>query len=733
MVLKKILFLVAVFLSVTVVSFLTVSFLYEYYIKQIEENIKNKPPQNIALATAGGLTVEYSDGSLMYLPKGLYKNLDGKESYKNLSDIPGLLVKTVVVSEDRRFFDHNGVDILGLIRALTVVLLTDDIQGGSTITQQLARTLYLTTERSIERKIKEAFIAIWLEQNLSKGDILELYINSVYLGNGIYGFPAAAKYYFGKDMEDLEITEIARLVATLRSPEPGNPLKTARNTELARTVLRKMNSSGLITDDEFTKALKKLSEEVVTPHHRVTNSFDQELFWRIVLELGELGFKLEELRKGYTVRTTINRSFQNLLYRNLDPKSAGLIVDVNTGKILATYGIGVYKGKRQVGSVIKPLYYYLAFMGGWNSTDKLEDNPLKIREWEPQNFDKKFLGSVTVEQALVQSRNIPSVNLFNAIGINNVKKFLKDELLIDGFYPDNATLALGTLETSLENVAKGFMPIYNGGVVIKPTIIDYIVNKDGKKVYEYSNRYYYYSRVLRKPESIIKVVKPIKGFDKRTPIEASVMILPIMQKVLTSGTGTRAYIPGRTIYGKTGTADRNAWFVGGDGKYLMLIAKDGTDLSGGIDVAPVWKKIALETDIGLHPLTLPLDINVRKIENEVQTEKEEVESLPAQTINENYGEAATTTSIIESNLESSVTQNEFESKQTEKSPVPTPEEILEAFKSKKASPEEIANMLKELNNDMEAIRLIKEMGEYEASIEGSTERTSQVNDYYFGR
>ncbi len=730
---KKILFLVAVFLSVTVVSFLTVSFLYEYYIKQIEENIKNKPPQNIALATAGGLTVEYSDGSLMYLPKGLYKNLDGKESYKNLSDIPGLLVKTVVVSEDRRFFDHNGVDILGLIRALTVVLLTDDIQGGSTITQQLARTLYLTTERSIERKIKEAFIAIWLEQNLSKGDILELYINSVYLGNGIYGFPAAAKYYFGKDMEDLEITEIARLVATLRSPEPGNPLKTARNTELARTVLRKMNSSGLITDDEFTKALKKLSEEVVTPHHRVTNSFDQELFWRIVLELGELGFKLEELRKGYTVRTTINRSFQNLLYRNLDPKSAGLIVDVNTGKILATYGIGVYKGKRQVGSVIKPLYYYLAFMGGWNSTDKLEDNPLKIREWEPQNFDKKFLGSVTVEQALVQSRNIPSVNLFNAIGINNVKKFLKDELLIDGFYPDNATLALGTLETSLENVAKGFMPIYNGGVVIKPTIIDYIVNKDGKKVYEYSNRYYYYSRVLRKPESIIKVVKPIKGFDKRTPIEASVMILPIMQKVLTSGTGTRAYIPGRTIYGKTGTADRNAWFVGGDGKYLMLIAKDGTDLSGGIDVAPVWKKIALETDIGLHPLTLPLDINVRKIENEVQTEKEEVESLPAQTINENYGEAATTTSIIESNLESSVTQNEFESKQTEKSPVPTPEEILEAFKSKKASPEEIANMLKELNNDMEAIRLIKEMGEYEASIEGSTERTSQVNDYYFGR
>lgn len=541
--------------------------------------------------TPASLTIEYADGTPLYSPKTIWVDFD---------DIPALVKDSVIASEDKRFYSHSGVDIKGIIRSLFVILTTDEIQGGSTITQQLARTLYLTQERSLKRKIKEALIALWLEQNYSKEEILEMYVNSVYLGNGIYGFPAAAKYYFGKNLDEITPIEVAMIVSTLRSPEKANPLKEL-NKDFTKTTLRKMRENGVITNREYEISINQLDSERVATMRKQNVSFDEDLFWMVVLELKELNFDLGMLRNGFRVRTTIDRNLQRLLQNNIDKVNmAGLIIEHTTGRIRAAYGLGILSGRRQVGSVIKPIYYYLAFMNGWNKNDLLEDKPITIGTWQPQNFDKEFWGQVTLENALIFSRNIPSVNLFMQIGQNNVKNFMKNTLKIDGYYPNDATLSLGTLETSLVDVAKGFQPIFNGGIVLKPKLIEFVRDKDGVNYYSFQ-------------PSVLSVVKPFREFDKRTPTEASILSLQIMEKVVSMGTGKSANIPGRKVYGKTGTAEKNAWFVAGDGKYLFLLVKDGKELTGGKDVAPIWKKIAIETDIGTNEVSLPVKSHIASV------------------------------------------------------------------------------------------------------------------------
>jgi len=568
-------FLLILFIIIAAVSCVVPLAIYEWYTGRLELPQNNVP---------SSLIVEYSDGTPLYTPKTVWVDFD---------NIPTSLKDFIIASEDKRFYTHSGVDIVGIIRSAIVILTSDDIQGGSTITQQLARTLYLTMEQTWKRKIKEAFIALWLEQNYSKNEILELYINSVYLGNGVFGFPAAAKYYFNKTLDQLSTSEIAMLVATLRSPEKANPLKDL-NTDFSKTVLRKALEEEVINSDEYDEALKKIGEKHLYAVKTASQSFDNDLFWMVVLELRDLGFELGNLRNGSRVRTTIDKNMQMLLNNNIDKSNmAGLIVEHTTGRIRAAYGLGINNGRRQLGSVVKPFYYYLAFMAGWNKSDILKDEPLTIGKWSPQNFDKAFWKEVTLENALIYSRNVPSVNLFMALGQNNVQNFMKNELKVGGYYPNDATISLGTVETSLIDVAKGFEPIFNGGIVIQPRLIEYVKDKDGMMLYSY------------RPD-IVNVVKAPKNMDQRTPTEASVMMLQLMRKVVTMGTGTSAAMPGRTIYGKTGTAEKNAWFVGGDGRYIFLLAKDGKDLTGGGSVAPVWRKIAQNIEIGYIDVSLPV-------------------------------------------------------------------------------------------------------------------------------
>ncbi|MEN3041885.1 MAG: transglycosylase domain-containing protein [Fervidobacterium sp.] len=653
---KRLILFLVLFVVFLFITFSICLQIYRNYTAKLELPV-NKTPAS--------LTVEYSDGTPLYTPKNIWVDYE---------DIPAMVKDSIIASEDKRFYSHSGVDIKGIIRSLFVIITTDEIQGGSTITQQLARTLYLSQERTWKRKIKEIFIALWLEQNYSKEEILEMYVNSVYLGNGLYGFPAAAKHYFGKTLDELQPVEIAMLVSTLRSPEKANPTKDL-NVEFSRTTLRKMKENGVISESEYQNTLSQLSTENAKSFRKQYNSFDEDLFWMIVLELKELNFDLSLLRNGFRVRTTIDKRLQSLLQNNIDKRNmAGLIIEHSTGKIRAAYGLGINSGKRQIGSVVKPLYYYLAFMAGRNKSDILQDKPITIGTWSPQNFDKEYWQEVSLENALIYSRNVPSVNLFMQLGQSNVRNFLKNRLMIEGYYPNDVTISLGTIETSLFDVSKGFQPIFNGGVIFKPKLIEFVRDKDGITYYTY------------RPE-ILNVIKPLRGFDQRTPLEAAVLTLQLMEKVVTMGTGKSAYIPGRKIYGKTGTAEKNAWFVGGDGKYLFLLTKDGKNLTGGKDVAPIWKKIALNTEIGTIPISLPIQVQVPVITRSKEPSDQE---------------SQTSTSMSENLTQQSVGLEEM---------------IYEKVKNKTITSDEIVNILKTLDSDKqrEILSKINEIDSYIAS------------------
>jgi len=556
-----------VFIVGFVLSFLTLFYFYTSITKGLPE------PETLIPSS---LVIEYSDGSPFYFPKALWFNLE---------DYPEKLITSLIISEDEDFFNHMGIDVLGLFRGLYKTLIEKDVQGGSTLTQQLARSLYLTQERTIQRKIKEIFISFYLEKIRTKEEILELYLNSVYMGNGIYGFGTAAKYYFGKEPKDLTLPEIALLVNTVKSPENFNPQNLSGNYEKASIVLKRLLNEGVLTNDEYEEFSQELLK--VKANKIVEKKYNEEIFWRVIEELKNLGFNLDILRKGFRVKTTLRKDYNEILSGVLSEKNAALIFDYTTGEILGYFGKGVNQGRRQTGSLIKPFYYYKALLDGYNLDSKLFDLPIKIGNWTPQNFEKNYFGQTTLEEALVHSRNIPSLNLYLMLGDNNVRVFLKNQLKIGGFYPDDLTLSLGTLETSHEELARGFSALLNGGVVITPHIVDEVISYDGVLYYKAKTN----------------VGNVIKG-SKRTPLEASYLLINLLREVVERGTGVKANIPGRYIVGKTGTAEQYAWFMGADGKTLMVISQDGKDLLGGRDVAPLWKSIALKINMGKVPFNI---------------------------------------------------------------------------------------------------------------------------------
>lgn len=530
------------------------------------------------------LVIEYSDGTPFYFPKAYWYNLE---------EYPEKLITTLIVSEDEDFFNHPGIDIFGTLRGIFYTLVKNDVQGGSTLTQQLARSLYLTQERTIERKIKEIFIALYLERIRTKEEILELYLNSVYMGNGIYGFGTAAKYYFNKEPKDLNLAEIALLVNTVKSPENFNPQDLKGNYTKAKIVLKRLLVENVITQKEYEKYSEMLPN--IKSYDVFESEYDEETFWRVINELKELGFTLDILRKGFIVKTTLNKKYNELLQKNLGEKNAAIIVNYKTGAILGYYGKGVNNGRRQIGSLIKPLYYYKALLDGYNLDSKLFDLPLKIGDWTPQNFEKNYYGQITLENALIYSRNVPSVNLYLMLGDIAVRDFLQNQLKINGFYPNDLTLSLGTLETAHEELVKGFSGILNSGIVVKPYIVDEVISYDGILYYKAN-------------PTILNVIKP----SKRYQLEASYLMINLLRKVVKYGTGVRAYIRNRDIIGKTGTAEQFAWFMGADGEKMMIISQDGKDLLGGRDVAPLWRVIAQKTDIGTNPFNI--NSEYRKLE-----------------------------------------------------------------------------------------------------------------------
>ncbi len=527
------------------------------------QSIKNLDSPEAHLPT--GLIMYYSDGTPMVLSRSFWKNLE---------EVPPYLINALLSSEDKHFYKHIGIDLFGIARAMLRNLNRGTIsEGGSTITQQLARTLYLSPERIWRRKIKEIFIALWLERIRTKDEILEMYLNSVYLGNGLYGFASASKYYFGKDLSQITLSECAILVGTVRSPGYYNPFKNPElSKKTATTVLNSMVREKYL-DSQTANSLKTEISQMTFSKPTDTN-FDEEVFWRVVRELKEIGFGLNELRLGYKVYTTLDRNLMSAVW-DYPEKVAIEAVNPITGAIYVYKGIGLTypEGQKQIGSAVKPFYYYLALLEGWQPENKLYDLPIKIGDWTPENFDQQYKGTVTLSEALIDSRNIPSVNLFLQLGMENVVKFLKDELKLNGYYPNDLTISLGTIETAPEEILKCYSAIFNGGVVIKPYIVERIEDPLRRTVY------------IATP----KVLGTIRS-RKIDSLAASALILDIMKQVVQRGTGVRARqkVP---VAGKTGTSEKTAWFIGGDTKILLAVSIDGKNLTGGVHAAPIWSEV----------------------------------------------------------------------------------------------------------------------------------------------
>ncbi|HPP70614.1 MAG TPA: transglycosylase domain-containing protein [Pseudothermotoga sp.] len=512
-----------------------------------------------------GLIMFYKDGSPVMLSRAFWKNLP---------EVPTVLINALISSEDKNFVSHIGIDLEGIVRATVRNLSTLSInEGASTITQQLARTLYLSLERTWERKIREVFIALWLERVRTKDEILQMYLNSAYMGNGLYGLASASNYYFGKDLSTVNLQESAILVGTIRSPENYNPFKDPElSKKKAKTVLAAMLKEGYLTQEQYDEQVQMIDN--IAYAEKKSRNTDEEVFWRVVRELNSIGFGLNEVRQGYRIYTTLDP----LMMKNslqLDQNTVAEAIDPFTGAVLTYRGVGLTypEGRRQLGSAIKPLYYYLALLEGWGLESRLTDLPVKIGDWTPENFDKQYKGSVSLAQALIESRNIPSVNLFMQLGKDKVVQFLQKEMKLNGYYPNDLTISLGTVESAPEEILKCYAAIFNGGVVLQPYIIDAIQDPYGRIIYKASP----------------KVVGVIKG-RKNSTMVASSLLLSVMKRVVEQGTGVyaRQKVP---VAGKTGTSEKTAWFIGGDSQIILAVAVDGENLTGGVNAAPVWSKM----------------------------------------------------------------------------------------------------------------------------------------------
>lgn len=505
-------------------------------------------------------------------------DINGNVIYTTLSEerripvtidkIPKHVQKAFIAIEDNRFYEHGGIDYRGTARALVSNLAGHDVQGGSTITQQLAKNAFLTQERSIVRKIKEAFIAKELENKYTKDEILTMYLNRIYFGQGAYGIESASLYYFGKHVQDLDIAEGATLAAIPKSPNYYNPFENPQESKTRQElVIDQMVKYGFINEDQGAKAkAKKMAYN--TSHKEKSNPrayFFDMISQKVIDEVGA-----DALYKGgLKIYTTMDLDMQkaaedamrHLPYYYADgkkltqPQMALAAVDPKTGYVKAMIG-GRGQDKfnratlavRQPGSAFKPFVYLTAMQNGFTPASVIEDSEEEFAPgWKPQNSDMQWHGKVSLRTALKRSLNVPTIKLAREVGVDkivaNVEKMGITTLVDSGAYSDvNLAMALGGLSKGVNplEMAAAYGVFATNGTYCKPIALLKIVDREGKVLYE------------AKPQS------------KRVVDAASAYLTTSMlQDVLVSGTAGGMGI-GRPAAGKTGTTDTyiDAWFVG---------------------------------------------------------------------------------------------------------------------------------------------------------------------------
>ncbi|MDA9528938.1 transglycosylase domain-containing protein [Bradyrhizobium sp. CCBAU 25338] len=522
-----------------------------------------------------------------------------------LKDLPPYLPKAFIAIEDRRFYSHFGIDPVGILRALVTNVLHRGVsQGGSTLTQQLAKNLFLTQERTIQRKLQEAELAIWLERKHSKDEILELYLNRVYFGSGAYGVEAAAQKYFGKSAKNVTIAEAAMLAGLVKSPSRLAPNRNPEGAEArAQVVLAAMADAKFITDAQAKASIGHPSYNV-KPAGAGTVNYVADWIGEVLDDL------VGQIDESIKVETTIDPKLQSVAEAAIIDELAAKSVkfNVSQGALVAMTPDGAVRAmvggrnysdsqynravtaKRQPGSSFKPFVYLTALEQGLTPDTMRQDAPIEVKGWRPENYTHEYFGAVTLTQALAMSLNTVAIRLGLEVGPKNVVR-TAHRLGISSKLEPNASIALGTSEVSVVELVGAYAPFANGGLAVAPHVVTRIRTLGGKLLY------------MRQPEERNQVVEP----------RYVGMMNAMMRETLISGTAKKAEIPGWPAAGKTGTSQdyRDAWFIGYTANLVTGVWLGNDDNSptkkatgGGLPVE-VWTRFMKAAHEGVPVANLP--------------------------------------------------------------------------------------------------------------------------------
>jgi penicillin-binding protein 1A len=504
-------------------------------------------------ATQSALTLE-TEGGEIFATRGVSKG-----ERLTAADLPAHLAQAIIAIEDRRFHEHGGVDLRGMLRAgWRNTLAGTAREGGSTITQQLARLMFLSPERTLRRKTQEALLALWLESHLSKEEILLRYLNTAFFGAGAYGVDAAAKRYFGKRAKELSLAESAMLAGLVRAPSQLSPTRNFGGAkERAGTVLQAMVETGAITRQEADAARVQSVTLRTPPETPPGTNYFVDMVTADIRRL--LGGASGDATLRTTLRLDLQRLAEGVIERRLDAEGAkknvsqaALVAMAPDGAILALVGGRDYEqsqfnrasqAKRQPGSLFKLFVYHAALERGYTPQSVLVDRPTQIGEWEPQNYSGRFRGAVTLRNAFAHSINTIAVQLADEIGIAAVIETAK-RLGVQSTLPAVPSLALGAGEVTLMEMTRAFAAVAAGVESIEPYAV---------RTIQVGTQQALHTRPKAGPEVTGQLA------------QSRAMLLDLLQAAVNEGTG-KAARPATvfSIAGKTGTTQeyRDAWFIG---------------------------------------------------------------------------------------------------------------------------------------------------------------------------
>ena len=506
--------------------------------------------------------------------------------------IPFFLKHSFVSSEDKRFYKHNGIDLKSISRALFQNIRSGYVkEGGSTITQQVARLLFLNNDLSFQRKIKEIFISLILEFRYNKNQILKLYLNNIYLGSGAYGINEAAQVYFGKFIEELTLSEIALIAGLAPAPSIYSPYQ---NLELAiknrNKVLESMYLDGYISHANKNKAIK---EKIKLNYQTADNFLDDKLLINFILQETDKKIGSNNDYKFLRIKSSINKDWQEKgqqISRYAGPKKlefALLSIESNTGLIrtmitskhpLINEYNRVISSVRPLGSTFKIIPYAAALIEGIKLSDKFEDLPRCWESYCPKNFSEDYRGSISLIESFKSSSNIIPISITKKIGLKNIINLANSfGLGYEQEFEEFPSLAIGAYGDNLLNITNAYSAINNNGKIQSPEIIEKIESFNDKSIWE--------------NKSISKKILDLKINKK---------INKLLEKSVKEGTSKAAFIKGKKIYGKTGTSDGNKdlWFIGSidnltTGIWIGYDDNKESELSSG-NAAYLWKQFISE-------------------------------------------------------------------------------------------------------------------------------------------